>query len=308
MLRYSLTQLKTGADGSVHDEHQYASVVRWVLDHGRREVGRNGPVLADTGASMHYSLENGTLPLFTTKRVAWKACLGELLWFLKGDTDSKRLAASGVHIWDGNGSREFLDSRGLSDHREGDLGPVYGHQWRHFNAPYEGADADYGNKGVDQLQAVVDALSDPAQRTSRRIVMSAWNPSQIPEMALPPCHILAQFHVRDGKKLSCSLYQRSADLALGVPFNVASYATLTHLLASQCGLEAEELVHHLGHCHVYEGHEPGLRAQLERTPKEFPKLVLHGVDKGRPIDGYTVDNFELVAYDPHPRIKFDFCA
>ena len=308
MLRTALKALKTGSDGSVHDENQYAGIVRWVLEHGTQENGRNGKVLADTGAAMQFSLKDGTLPLFTTKRVAWKSCIEELLWFIRGETDSKSLASRGVHIWDGNGSREFLDARGLTANEEGDLGPVYGHQWRHFNAAYRGAGADYDGQGVDQLAHVINALADPDQRASRRIVMSAWNPCQIPQMALPPCHLLAQFHVRDGRKLSCSLYQRSADLALGVPFNVASYAALTHLLAALCGLEADELTHHIGNCHVYAGHEEGLLQQLERQPRPFPKIRISGVGPDTPLESLSRENFELTGYHPHPKIAFAFRA
>ena len=308
MLRSALASLKRGNEGDVHDEHQYANIVQWVLENGRREQGRNGEVLVDTGAAMHFSLRDGALPLFTTKRVAWKACLEELLWFIRGETDSKTLAAKGVHIWDGNGSREFLDSRGLHGNEEGDLGPIYGHQWRSFNAPYVGPGKDYAGQGVDQLGGIIKCLKDPAERTSRRMVMSAWNPCQIQQMALPPCHILAQFHVRANKYLSCSLYQRSADLALGVPFNVASYAALTHILASRCGLEAEELVHHLGNCHIYAGHEEGLQTQLTRVPRPFPKLIIAPESVALPLEKLRSDHFQLRGYDPHPRIKFAFCA
>tara|TARA_Y100000389_G_scaffold107217_1_gene104178 strand:- start:65 stop:982 length:918 start_codon:yes stop_codon:yes gene_type:complete len=305
MLRTALHGLKTRGPAR-HDENQYLNLVEDVMTNGRLETGRNGQVIADSGAAMHFSLAEGTLPLFTTKRVAWKTCLRELLWFIKGSTDAAELAETGCHIWDGNGTREFLDARGLTGNRVGDLGPVYGHQWRHFNAPYEGADADYRGKGVDQLQSVVEALSDPGQRTSRRILMCAWNPEQQAEMALPPCHVLAQFHVSEGRYLSCSLYQRSGDLGLGVPFNVASYAMLTHLLAAHCGLEAHELVHHLGHCHVYEGHQEGLREQLGRFPMTFPTLRI-AANKPR-IDDYDEKDFVVQDYRAHGKIVLPLCA
>ena len=307
MLRHVLAQSKMDARGYLHDENQYSAIASHLLARGRLEEGRNGRVRADSGAAMHFSLDGGVMPIFTTKRVAWRSCLRELLWFVRGSTDAVALSESGSSIWDGNGSREFLDSQGLTGNREGDLGPVYGHQWRHFNAPYAGADSDYTGKGVDQLQSVVDALKDPERRTSRRIVMSAWNPAQINEMALPPCHLLAQFHVSEGKKLSCSLYQRSADMALGVPFNVASYAFLTHMLASHCSLEAHELVHHLGHCHVYEGHERGLEHQLKRSPRPFPRIRITERGQSR-IEDYTENDFVIEGYNPHPRIQFQFRA
>ncbi len=305
MLRSALEHLKTRG-AAQHDENQYLNLVEAVLDRGRVEMGRNGNVFADSGAAMHFSLAEGTLPLFTTKRVAWRTCLRELLWFISGSTDAAKLADLGCHIWDGNGTREFLDERGLVDNRVGDLGPVYGHQWRHFNAEYDGADTDYTGKGVDQLQRVIDALSAPAQRPSRRILMCAWNPEQQREMALPPCHVLAQFHVSDGRKLSCSLYQRSGDLGLGVPFNVASYSILTHLLAMHCGLEAHELVHHLGHCHVYESHEDGLREQLLRFPMTFPTLRVAA--KHARIEDYEEKDFVVQDYRAHAKIALPFCA
>ena len=305
MLRTALVGLKTRGSAQ-HDENQYLNIVEWILDHGRLETGRNGRVLADSGATMHFSLLEGTLPLFTTKKVAWKTCLRELLWFIKGSTDANELSAKRCHIWDSNGTREFLDAQGLTENRVGDLGPVYGHQWRHFNATYEGADADYTGKGVDQLANIIAALSDPAQRTSRRILMCAWNPEQQPRMALPPCHVLAQFHVSKGRYLSCSLYQRSGDLGLGVPFNVASYSILTHLLAAQCGLEAYELVHHLGHCHVYEDHVAPLRAQITRFPMTFPTLRIAANHER--IEDYEEKDFVVNDYRAHAKIAMPLSA
>ena len=167
-----------------HQETYYLNLIREILDHGNDEVGRNGNVRSLFGYSMRFSLKNGTWPLLTTKKVAWKTCLHELFWFIRGQTDNKILQDQGVHIWDGNGSRSFLDSRGLTKNPEGDLGPIYGHQWRHFNAPYVDCHKDYTGKGVDQLQYVIDQLKNPETRTNRRLVISAWNPQQIDEMAL----------------------------------------------------------------------------------------------------------------------------
>jgi thymidylate synthase len=239
--------------GDMHDENQYLRLIGDILDNGEMVTGRNGDTKAVFGAAMHFDLKHGVIPLLTTKRVAVKTCFKELLWFIKGCTDNKKLKAEGVHIWDDNGSREFLDSRGLTNLEEDDLGPVYGHQWRHFNASYGTCDSDYGGQGVDQLAYVIDCLKDPAKRSSRRILMSAWNPCQIDEMALPPCHVMCQFNVI-GNQLSCSLYQRSGDVGLGVPFNIASYSMLTHLLAHHCGLEANEFVYYLGNAHIYDDH------------------------------------------------------
>ena len=221
-------------NGLVHDENQYLHLISDIINEGEMIVGRNGLTKTVFGSAMHFSLENNTLPLLTTKKVAWKTCLRELLWFIRGSTSNEELQKKNVKIWNGNASRDFLDSRGLTNLRENDLGPVYGHQWRFFNAPYNNCDTDYTGKGVDQLQYIIEQLKNPETQFSRRLIMSAWNPCQIDEMALPPCHVLVQFNVLTGGKLSCSLYQRSGDVGLGVPFNIASYSFLTHLIAHPC--------------------------------------------------------------------------
>lgn len=250
----------------------YDTLVEDILKNGTEEEGRNGVVVVKIGCSMRFSLEGGQLPFVTKKRLAWKTCLRELLWFVSGSTDAVKLSQQGCKIWDANGTREFLDSRGLTGYREGELGPVYGHQWRSFNAPYRGADADHRGIGIDQLDNVITALKSDSSRSSRRIVMSAWNPQQLDEMALPPCHVLAQFNVTAGNRLHCCLYQRSGDVGLGVPFNIASYAMLTHLLAHHCGLQAYELHHTIGNAHIYEQHVPGLTEYLKRPPGVQPTL------------------------------------
>ena len=287
-----------------HDERQYCNLVWDVFGYGSAERTRNGITRSVFGAGMHFSLERSALPLLTTKRVAWVTCLKELLWFIRGSTDNGILKAQGVHIWDGNASREYLDSRGLSNLGENDLGPIYGHQWRHFNAPYSNCDADYSGEGVDQLSEIIAMLKDPAQRTSRRMVISAWNPQQLNEMALPPCHVIMQFNVSGGDRLSCALYQRSGDIGLGVPFNIASYALLTHLLAHHCGLRAHEFVYHLGNAHIYEEHIPALRMQIERDPHPFPKIQIVGPPKER-IEDYIPADFVVKDYVYHSAIKLD---
>ena len=253
MLKRALENLKTGEDGDNHDEYQYISLISDILNYGIMVSGRNGNTLTIFGSAMHFNLDNNIIPILTTKRVAWKTCAKELFWFLRGSTDNTILRENNVHIWDANASRDFLDSRNLQHLDENDLGPVYGHQWRFFNAPYSSCKANYSGKGVDQLQYIIDCLKDPVQRYSRRLVMSAWNPEQLNEMALPPCHILAQFNVI-GNELSCSLYQRSGDVGLGIPFNIASYSFLTHILAKHCGLIAKEFVYYLGNSHIYDDH------------------------------------------------------
>jgi thymidylate synthase len=232
-----------------------------------------------------------------------------LLWFIRGDTDNKLLQEQGVHIWDGNTTREFLDSRGLTDYREGLIGPGYGFQWRHFGGDYDSSAAgvkEGGNPGVDQLQQIIDALKDPAQRTSRRLIMSAWNPQQLDEMALPPCHILCQFNIHDGNKLSCSMYQRSNDEACGTTFNIASYSFLTHLIAKHCGLEAYEFVYFKGNCHIYEDHVDGLKLQITREPFPFPTVSIKQVREN--INDYHIDDFILENYQHHEPIKFQMVA
>jgi thymidylate synthase len=285
-----------------HEEIQYLDLVQKILDNGFEEEGRNGPTKSLFGASMRFSLQGGRLPLLTTKRVAWKTCLKELLWFIRGSTSNEELVREGVHIWSANATREFLDGRGLTAYKEGQLGPIYGHQWRNFNGLYcgHGADqlipgVDQLIPGVDQLTQVIDTLKDPATRSSRRIVMSAWNPCQLDQMALPPCHVLCQFRVQNGNQLSCALYQRSGDMGLGVPFNIASYAFLTHLLAKVTGLEAYEFVHFLGDCHVYPEHEAALREQMKRTPVHpFPTLRITTLREK--IEDYKVVDFVVEGY------------
>jgi len=283
------------------DENQYLHLIQDILVHGTMTEGRNGMTKSIFGAAMHFSLEDGRIPLLTTKKVAWKTCLKELLWFMRGSTSNRELQEQGVKIWNDNASREFLDSRGLTHMEEGDLGPVYGHQWRHFNAEYSSCNEDYSGQGVDQLQNIVNCLKDPAQRASRRMVMSAWNPCQIDQMALPPCHVLCQFNVSDGNKLSCSLYQRSGDVGLGVQFNIASYSMLTHLLAAHCGLLAHEFVYILGNAHIYDDHLLALEEQLQLRPTSDPTIQVLRTHED--IGEYTVDDVHIAGYAPLPSIK-----
>ena len=279
------------------EEQQYLQLVNDVINNGSFEMSRNGNTFSSFGHKMEFSLLDGTLPLLTTKRVAWKTCFRELMWFVRGCTDNEKLNEQKVKIWDANASRSFLDSRGLHNLEENDLGPVYGHQWRHFNAPYETCHTDYSGKGVDQLQNIINALKDPSQHTSRRLVMSAWNPCQIDEMALPPCHVLVQFKVRDHKFLSCSLYQRSGDIGLGIPFNIASYSFLTHLIARHCELEAEKFVHFIGDAHVYEDHKDVLLQQIKREPYAFPQIRV--TRNASNIGDYNEHDIEWVRTNQH---------
>ena len=291
-----------------HEEYQYINLIHDILDNGQWEEGRNGQTQSIFGASMRFTLQNGQIPIFTTKKTAWKTCLKELLWFIRGDTDVKKLQKENVHIWDGNSSREFLNSRGLINYPEGIIGPCYGYQWRFFNSNYNSytgkqITTDHPFGGVDQLQYIIDQLKNPATRNSRRLVMSAWNPKQLDQMALPPCHILCQFNVHDGNKLSCSMYQRSGDVGLGICFNIASYSFLTHLIAKHCGLEAHEFVYFLGNAHIYDDHIQPLQEQIKREPFAFPTVSINSTREN--INDYKVDDFVLHNYQSHAAIKMN---
>ncbi|MDP7069709.1 MAG: thymidylate synthase [Candidatus Peribacteraceae bacterium] len=265
---------------------QYLKLLKSVMDEGTNKDDRTGTgTISIFGAQMRFNLQEG-FPLLTTKKVHMRSIVHELLWFLKGDTNIKYLQDNGVKIWD-----EWATP-------EGDLGPVYGKQWRDFS-------------GVDQIGWVVDEIK--RNPTSRRLIVSAWNPSVLPDisktpdqnaaegkMALPPCHCLFQFYVLDGK-LSCQLYQRSADIFLGVPFNIASYALLTHMMAQVCDLEVGDFVHTFGDLHLYSNHMQQALTQLEREPKALPTLKLN--PDVTDLFAYSYDDIEVCDYDPHPGIK-----
>ena len=289
-----------------HEEYQYLNLLKDIIYEGAMEKGRNGNVKTVIGSAQHYSLENGKIPILTTKKTAWKTCLKELLWFIRGDTDNKKLNEQNVHIWDGNTTPEFMKSRGLEHYIDGDIGSMYGFQWRFFNAPYSSCNEDYTGKGVDQLQQVIDTLKDPEQRTSRRMVVSAWNPCQVDKGVLPPCHLLFQFNVTDGNKLSCSLTARSQDVALGEPFNISSYAFLTHLIAKHCDLIAHEFILFGCNCHIYEPHIEEMKKQITRDPFDFPTVEI--LNKRDDINDYKIEDFKVTGYEHHPQIKMAMVA
>ncbi|BDA43329.1 Bifunctional dihydrofolate reductase-thymidylate synthase [Coccomyxa sp. Obi] len=280
-----------------HEELQYLDLVDDVIRNGVFRGDRTGTgTFAKFGCQMRFNLRH-TFPLLTTKRTFWRGVVEELLWFISGSTNANVLKAKGVGIWDGNGSREYLDSIGLTHREEGDLGPVYGFQWRHFGAEYTDMHADYSGKGVDQLAQLIEGIR--AKPHDRRHVLTAWNPAALPDMALPPCHLFCQFFVAEGE-LSCQMYQRSCDLGLGVPFNIASYALLTRLIAQVCGLRAGELVHVLGDAHVYANHVEPLKEQLQNAPRPFPVLRIN--PEKMDIDNFAFEDFELLGYEPHKKI------
>ncbi|CAH1118442.1 unnamed protein product [Phaedon cochleariae] len=291
-------------DSQEHDECQYLNHIKNIFQRGIKRSDRTGVgTLSIFGAQMRYSLRDEVFPLLTTKRVFWRAVVEELLWFLRGSTNALELRDKKVHIWDANSTREYLDSIGLKDREEGDLGPVYGFQWRHYGAEYRGMHADYKNKGIDQLAHVINTIK--TRPNDRRIIMCAWNPIDLPEMALPPCHCLVQFFVAEDE-LSCQLYQRSADMGLGVPFNIASYALLTFMIAHVTGLKPGEFIHTLGDSHVYLNHVEALQEQVKREPRPFPKLRIKR--KVTDIESFTFDDFELAGYNPHPKLNMSMAV
>lgn len=285
-----------------HPEYQYLNLIKKIIDHGNKRDDRTGTgTLSLFADQMRFDLRGeNSFPLLTTKRVYWKGIVEELLWFIRGDTDGKKLYEKGVKIWERNGCRTYLDSIGLNDREEGDLGPIYGFQWRHFGAEYTNCHADYTGKGVDQLMDCIKKIKESS--TDRRIILSAWNPTALPSMALPPCHMFCQFYVANGE-LSCLMYQRSCDMGLGVPFNIASYSLLTCLLAHHCGLKPGEFIHTLGDAHVYLNHIEPLKEQIEREPKRFPTLKILKVREN--IEDYQFEDFQIEGYEPHPPVKME---
>lgn len=267
---------------------QYLDLIRHIQKHGSEKTDRTGTGTKSVfGYQMRFDLSEG-YPLVTTKKIHVKSVIHELLWFLKGDTNIKYLQDNGVRIWN-----EWAD-------KDGNLGPVYGHQWRNWNS-----------EDIDQIQALIETLK--TNPDSRRMLVSAWNPSVLPDTsvsfaknvannkaALPPCHAFFQFYVADNK-LSCQLYQRSADVFLGVPFNIASYALLTLMIAQVCGFEAGDFVHTFGDAHIYSNHQEQIATQLQRAPKPLPQMKLNPEITN--LLDFTYEDFELIGYDPHPLIK-----
>jgi thymidylate synthase len=258
--------------------HQYEELLRYVRDNGVRKTDRTGVgTISIFGYQMRFNLED-SFPLITTKKMHFKSIAHELLWFLKGETNVRYLRDNGVSIWD-----EWADSNG-------ELGPIYGYQWRSWPTP--------SGEHIDQMAEVIKSLK--ATPDSRRLIVSAWNVADISKMAIPPCHAFFQFYVAEGK-LSCQMYQRSADMFLGVPFNIASYSLLTMMVAQVCGLKAHELIHTLGDTHIYLNHLNQVEEQLSRSPRPFPKLFLNPQVKD--IFAFKFEDIKLDGYNPYPSIK-----
>lgn len=287
------------------EELNYLNLVNECIEQGSKKQDRTGTgTLALVGKQMRFSLQNGTLPLLTTKFVPFRVILEELLFFIRAQTDNKILKNKKIHIWDGNTSKEFLEKSKLKL-EEDDLGPIYGFQWRHYGANYKTCKDDYSGQGIDQLQNAIDTLrSDP---NSRRIILVAWNPIQIREAVLPPCHTLFQF-LCDNGKLSCILYQRSGDIGLGIPFNIASYSILTHMVAKITNLEPHEFIHFIGDAHVYLDHVEPLKTQISRIPTEFPVLSFNKNKVFKEIDDFEFEDFILENYNPQAKIAMKMSA
>ena len=290
---------------NIHEE-TYLRLVRRILEEGKTRSDRTGVgTLSVFGEHVSFDISE-TVPLLTTKRVAWKSIIHELLWFCKGSTDVKELQALNVHIWDGNSTREFLDGRGLA-YEEGDIGPGYGFQWRHSGAEYKSCKHDYVGQGIDQLAQIERSLKEDPY--SRRHYMTAWNPSALEAMALPPCHVSVQFYVAEAegegaeKRLSAHLYMRSCDTFLGMSYNIFSYTCLTYLLAAKCGMTPGKLHISIGDAHLYLNHINAVHEQLAREPKPAPRLIVNPDVTRKDWSEITLADFTLEGYDPCPAIR-----
>ena len=285
-------------------EQQYLDLLQKIMNEGIREETRNGTTISLFGEKMEFDMKDG-FPLLTTKKMGYKTILRELLWFIQGSTSNKELIDKNVHIWSQNSTREFLDSRGLS-HDEGDLGPVYGFQWRHSGAEYVNCHTNYEGLGIDQLQNVIDLIINEPQ--SRRIIMNSWNPPDLDKMALPPCHVMCQFHVNtELNTLNCQLYQRSGDMFLGVPFNIASYSFLLHIIANITGYKPGKLIHILGDTHIYEDHINAVNEQLDRVPIQFPDIEVN-IPQNLDIDSLHESMFTIKNYKCYGKISAPMIA
>ena len=277
------------------DEQNYLNLIKKIVETGETRNTRNSITKSIFGEKLEFDISN-SIPFLTTKKLAYKSVIHELLWFLSGSTDNKKLLHNNVKIWVGNSTREYMDNIGFKDRKVNDLGPIYGHQWRHFNAKYKDHNTCYTNQGIDQIQNIINLLkNDPM---SRRIILTAWNPCQIDQMNLPPCHILAQFYVSTNNELSCQMYQRSVDIGLGLPFNIASYAMLTCILAKLTGLKPKKLIMVMGDTHIYESHISALTEQITKIPYSFPTLEFKEKEYTT-ISDFTIDDFIIKNYEYH---------
>lgn len=287
---------------SISNEKVYLDTLKDVLTTGDYRKTRNSETVSKFSIKMDFDISE-SFPLLTTKKMFWKGIVEELLWFIKGNTNSKDLEAKGVNIWKSNSSREFLDESKLFNYEEGDCGPIYGFQWRHFGTSYKGYSYNYFGLGIDQLENCIKLIKKEPE--SRRIFMSAWNPVQLNDMCLPPCHVSYQFYVSKGN-LSAILYQRSGDMFLGIPFNIASVSLLVYIIAKITDLKPGKVSIMIGDAHIYLDHVDAVNEQLLRKPMNPPKLEIK--KKFSNIDDYKMDNLELIDYECHSTIKAKMVA
>lgn len=309
MIQYRCTYICTSNEYAIYEvvseEQMYLNLMEKIMTHGRVKTDRTGVGTRSLfGERLTFSLQENQLPVMTSKKVPVSIVLKELLWFIRGETDNTKLKEQNVHIWDKNGSRETLDRLGFQDRQEGDLGPVYGYQWRHWGASYPNREG-----GIDQLQTIVHMLKTDSH--SRRMILNAWNVSDLSKMALPPCHLMCQFYATSHTppRLSCNLYQRSGDVFLGVPFNITSYSALTHIVAHMADMQAHELNMFFGDVHLYTNHIQQATEQLSRKPLyPFPKLHVRFAESGPDLDQLSIDDLEVTGYQSHSKITADMAV
>lgn len=303
MIEYERTQPYTHPSTIYLGEGGYLQALRDIIKYGEERVDRTGVgTKALFGLQFRYNLLRG-YPLLTTKKMFTKGIMGELLWFLNGQTDNQVLRDQGIHIWDGNSTREFLDQRGLTDFPEWDIGPSYGFQFRHAGAKYQDCHTKYFEQTdgrFDQVLYVLEQLKNNPH--GRRAIINLWNPTDLNQMALPPCLFMYQFWVSEGKYLHCSLYQRSGDMGLGVPFNIASASLLMNILGKLTNLIPRELVHHIGDAHIYSDHLEPLERQIKRTPGPFPILKVEDRNQ-QTVEDFKLSDFTIEGYHSYPGIK-----
>lgn len=291
----------------IHKEIQYINLLCQIKENGEQKPDRTGVGTKSIfGSKLEFDMSDERVPFITTKRLVYEAVIKELLFFISGKTNTKMLENQGVKIWKENTSSETLTKLGLT-WNEGDMGPLYPHQWRHWGAEYYGCDEDYTGKGIDQLQGIIDTIrKDPF---SRRLIMTAWNPSQIHQVCLPACHCMVQFNVSNDKQfLDCQVYQRSVDSFLGLPFNIASYAMLTYMIAHVCGLRPRKLIYIGGDTHIYNNHGEQVNKQIKRDPRPFPKLTFRESSKIHEIDDFTFESFNVEGYSSWPMITAEMAV
>lgn len=299
-IKYEIVEYKR--IDKMHPENQYLDLIRNILNNGVKKDDRTGVgTLSINCPQMRFDLQH--LPLLTTKTTFFRGCCEEILWMLRGSTNAKELQNKNIHIWDGNTSKEFLKKMNLP-YEEGDIGAGYGFQFRHFGAEYINCNTDYTSKGFDQVKECLRLIRE--EPNSRRIIISLWNVSDLSKMCLTPCHSFYQFFVNNGK-LSCSLYQRSGDVMLGIPFNLCTATLMTHIFARLSGLGVGELIHTIGDAHIYLNHIDGANEQIKRTPRPFPLLDI--IDRGqKKVEDFVYEDFVLKGYYPHDVIKMEMAV